>query len=211
MRSFRIPVLVADPRRSPVNERSLRIPQHLQKPCPLPAFFQRILNRNRTEMGEPVQRWIKHALLDAVAIGFQQPRAQPLSWETLREREQLHALEFLLAHFLEVQIGSTEIHYQAGASSGRIMMPSQERSQRPNVAGSFESVEIVRTLPEPDSTGTQEFVALLITHSYPAPIVALDDHKRPRKRQPRTFPSTAKQVAGESQQSLSSTESIFTT
>jgi hypothetical protein len=64
-------------------------------------------------------------------------------------------------------------------------------------------------LAKPQSTRTQPFITFLVAHSNASPVVALQDHERPRERKTWRFGSTMKQVAGKFQQRISTNRTGF--
>src|SRR5260370_36940756 len=107
-----------------------------------------MLKRKGTKMRKTVRRRIEDTLLYTCAIRLDEARSRPVSRQALRQRNKLESRKPLLTHFLEVQVGKTEIHYQTWWPVSRVSVLTQYRTKRGYVRGRFKGVEDVGGLPE---------------------------------------------------------------
>ena len=84
--------------------------------------------------------------------------------------------------FCKIEISKNEIHYQTGGSAGPITVALQQTGDGGYVFSSFQRVEIVRMLSEPNPVGAKLFVTLAIAHAHASPVITLEDHQRARER-----------------------------
>src|ERR1700722_6203844 len=104
LRPFRVPILVSDPRHTPVNIRRPGFPEREQQ---FRAFFvvcHMPLNRRSAEVRRSVQRGIENSVSNSLAIGVQKSGTVPPLRETVGQRQEMDLTKVIGTHSDKIEI-----------------------------------------------------------------------------------------------------------
>ncbi len=183
LRLLRIAVLIPNPRHPPEDVRRLCFPKHPQQLAPArhlpPARSPPPPDRSAWFRAMPDKTRLARSPLDTLPAAPAVTNFPAIP----SPAEEFDLLEIRPSRiFLKSRFAVQTFNTMHGGRPVESSMPPQHRRHRRHIAGRFQAVEIVSTLAQSDPARPQPVITFAVANSHSSPIVALQNHQRPRER-----------------------------